>query len=369
MSRASELCERFDYPLVLSQALEEVAQLAVEQLGAEVGVVLSPSVSTGDFLWRESDDTVELLSDVDGFVFTDAPSDRIAAFQRGIDAIRNERDDPHFDIDVSYVPVDRLGRLPETYQMVETRLAGFELVGSGRLAGFPTRFDPRASRQAALLNLWKPLSSDEPERLARNLARTLLDIPLLAASESGTCVPGHRARARAFLADPPAAFADAPEMNEAVRLALEARDDPPGDAERLAEAVLPALRTMLARIDGRGVPADEPDAALVRRFSSWLPRRTPRRLGGELRSAVGGGSPSFRDLVWWLRRKEAMGAAACWGLLVHRFGTRPIASSTLMWLARFARAPRLDPDSPDLMARARVQYIAGFRQLYPSRDR
>ncbi|MGB0618614.1 MAG: hypothetical protein ACPGVZ_04025 [Myxococcota bacterium] len=369
MSRATDLCDRFGYPDEFASILDEVAQLATRHLGADVGVVLSPSVSTGDFLWRRRGGAIEFLSDVDGFVFTEAPPEKVSRFEADLERLSSARSDPFFELDFSYVTNARLGHLPESYQMVETGLSGFELVGEGRLAGFPKRFDPRASRQSVLLNLWKPLSSDDPDALPRNLARSLLDIPLIATSESGTCRPGHRARAEAFLAKPPPAFAAAPELEAAVRLALEARHAPPGDGAALAQVVIPALRTLLARIDGGGAIPDVPDAALVRRFSSWLPSRPPRRLLGELRSALRRPGLPWRDIAWWVKRKEALGAAACWGLLVHRFGGAPLAESTLACLADFARAPQIEPSAADLLDRAREQYRAGFLQLYPSRER
>ena len=367
MTRTAILCERFEYPVELRSVLDAVVDSARASLGEAAIIVLSPSVSTGDFLWRRTEAGVELMSDLDGFVFTDAPAGRIADFEQTIARLAKEQGDPFLEIDLSVSRRAALAALPETFQMVETGLAGFELVGDGALARFPTRFDPGASRQALLLNLWKPLASDEPDALARNVARSLLDIPLIATSEAGHCVPGHRARAEAFLADPPEPFANEPVLAAALELALAARTDPPGDPAALAAVVVPALGAMLSRLDGGPPLPSRPDASLVRRFARWIPRRTPRRLMGELRSVLRRPSGPVRDLRWWERRKEALGAAVCWGLLVSRFGGEAIAPETLDLLAAFAREPRLDLESPDLLEAARRQYRRGFVELYPSR--
>ncbi len=366
MSRVTQLCERYEYPEELGILLGEIARIARDVFGDLEGIVLTPSVSSGDFLWTRKDGEVRLLSDVDGFVFARATNQQIVRFRQAIALLARGRGGPLFKIDLSINRPSEVGRMPETFQMVETRLAGFELAGAGLLGRFPTRFDPRASRQALLLNLWKPLASDEPGRWEQSTARLLLDIPLLATSEQGVCRPGHRARAEWFLNDRPGRLGASSLLRQAVEVALAARLDPPGDRALLAASLVPAIEETLALIDGGGPPPHEPDAAFVTRLASWLPPRSPRRGLGELRTLLRRPSSPPTDLRWWIRRKEAMGGAALWGLLqIAQCGRSP-NQGTAQWLAAYARRSTLDPHAADFVVRALEQYRRGLVELYPS---
>jgi len=366
MSDARALCEAHAYPVELGQLLDELARMARELLSPLEGLVLSPSVSTGDFLWRRESEGVRFLSDIDGFVFTDAPADAWIEFRQAVESLSRGRGGPLFAIDLSLNRSRQLTRLPETFQMVETGLAGFELEGEGLLERFPSRFDPKSSRQALLLNLWKPLASEEPEHWAQSVARLLLDIPLIASSELGVCRPGHRARADWFLSERPGRFGRSDLLCRAVETALEARRAPPGDPRALRAVLMPALAEFLMRVDeGEPLPR-EPDALLVERFGRWLPPRSLRRRLAELRTVLRRPSSPFVDLRWCLQRKEAVGAAALWGLLQSLAGGSA-AEATAGWLAAYAREPRVDASAADFTSLGIAQYRRGFLELYPSR--
>ena len=367
MRDVGDLCETHGYPAELGRLLEEVSRLAEELLSPLTGLVLSPSVSTGDFLWRrENGGGVRFLSDIDGFVFTDAPTEAQVRFRREIKSLSHGRGGPLFSIDLSLNPTRALRQLPETLQMVETRMAGFELVGDRLLSYFPSRFDPRTSRQALLVNLSKPLATGAPDAWAQNVARLLLDIPLLASSETGECRPGHRARAEWFLSARPGPLGRSETLRSAVEIALEARRRPPGDSEALRRILLPALGELLSRLDGAEALPAEPDEALVARFEGWLPPRSARRRLGELRTVLRRPQSPVSDLRWCLARKEAMAGAALWGLLQSLTGAAP-SVATAAWLARFARERQLDVSVPDFLQRGTAQYRRGFAELYPSR--
>lgn len=85
-SQATELGDRYGYPVELTQILDEVVRFALSHLGDVGSIVLSPSASTGDFLWKRGDSGIELLSDVDGFVFMNRSPEDAAGFQAAIAA-------------------------------------------------------------------------------------------------------------------------------------------------------------------------------------------------------------------------------------------------------------------------------------------
>ncbi len=369
MSRPRELCEKFDYPQELAVLLEEVLRLAHEHLHPLTGIVLTPSISTGDFLWTRDEGNIRFLSDIDGLVFSDASLEANQRFQSGLEKLAVGRGGASFEIDLSINAADQIDRMPESFQMVETRLAGFELFGDGLLSRFPSKFDPRASRQALLLNLFKPLAADTAEAWAQNTARLFLDIPLIATGEEGVCLPGHRARAQWFLTDRPGRLGASPVLFEAVEVALAARLDPPGDGASLRALLVPAIEELLSRVDGGGAIGQLPSQRLADRFSSWIPPRSVRRRMGELRSCWHRPSSLAADLRWWLSRKEALGGAALWGLLQVEYAQLPVEPATAELLAAYARRPRIDPNDLDFGFKAKNQYRAGFLELYPSRGR
>ena len=369
MSRAAAFCEKFDYPEELAELLGEVARAAEDLLQPLAGIVLTPSVSSGDFLWRRSDGRVEFLSDLDGFVFSDASAETIAQFRDSLARIAAGRGGPAFEIDLSVNRISQLGKMPNAFQMVETHLAGFELLGEGLLEKFPSEFDPRVSRQALLLNLFKPLAAQSEEQWAQSAARLLLDVPLIATSEEGICRPGHRARASWFLEEDTSRFAASQTLRQGVEAALAARLDPPGNAAALHAFLVPAMEALLPLIDGEGLFPSSPNLALVERLSSWLPPLPVRRRLGELRSCLRRRTSLSADYTWWRARKEALGGAALWGLLQIAYAQRPLERSTSEILGLFARQSPLEIDRLDFVERACNQYRAGFFELYPSRNR
>ncbi|MCP5056940.1 MAG: hypothetical protein GY937_09485 [bacterium] len=367
-TRGHELCDRHGYPTELGALLDQIVDLTKQFLPNSRGIVLSPSISTGDFLWQRDGSEVVFLSDIDGFVFADTDASGRDRFRQALKHLASVGGGSHFKIDLAVCPSAALGQMPQTFQMAETAIAGFVLVGDDLLSGFPRQFDPRASRQAFLMNLWKPLDYYGSPGWTQAAARLLLDIPLLASSEEGTCHPGHRARAEWLLTTRPGRLGTDPAIRAGVEAALEGRRTPPGDETRLRELLVPALRASIAALDDGPPPPRDPDAALVARFTNWLPPRTPRRRLGELRSILRRPTMPWRDIAWWRARKEALGGAALWGLLVFTLDSeeRTPGPGIANCLSRFARRPELNPNDTDFLEKARQQYRQGLVELYPS---
>lgn len=365
-SNAADLCQRFAYPSELADVLDSVVALADEHLGPVASIVVSPSISTGDFLFRRTGSATELLSDIDGFIYMEGRVRNPAGWEAAIAQLRS-RHGALFDIDMPINPLSQLARLPETYQFVETGLQGFVLAGAQVLSRFPTRFDPRASRQAFLRNLEKPLRyRNDDARFAQNCARLLLDIPILASSEAGRCIAGHAARARWFLEQDPGPLARDPVIREAVAAARAARQSPPGERSQLEPRLWPALERSIELLDGRGPLAGSTSRALEKRLRAWLPPRSLRRRGGELRSVLRRRSTWRADLAWLRRPKEAAGGAALLALLA--FQNQPseaLATSAAESIERFARR-RIAKGGPDFVDLALSAYAEGLCELYPS---
>lgn len=373
-SHASELCGRHGYPPELAELLEEVVRLALAHLGDVESIVLSPSVSTGDFLWRRVDGEVRLLSDVDGFLFVNGSKFDIEGYTAAVRRATVDVGGSMFHVDLAVSPARALDRLPETYQFVETGQAGFVLYGEPVLSRFPRRFDPRASRQAFLLNLWKPLRyaflAPDADALAQSAARLLLDIPILACSERGECIPGHRARAEWFLSQRPKPLGDDELIRRAVAAAQSAREAPPGTADTLEPLLQPALMRTVALLDDRGAFPADPDPAAVRRLASWLPRRTARRLAGECRAVARRPTDPLSDLGWLRARKEASAGAALLALYTYvAAGAQgPPAEGLRARLSEFARRPCADGEGDDFVRSACALYEGALYELYPSLD-
>lgn len=318
-SHAGELCDQHGYPEELAELLEELVGLALTHLGDVYSIVLSPSISTGDFLWKRDGAELRLLSDIDGFVYANGSARSVADYAAAVQRLSRDLAGPMFHIDLSVNSARALDRLPQTYQFVETGLAGFVLYGEPVLGRFPAKFDPRASRQAFLLNLWKPLRhaflQPDPAGAAQAAARLILDIPILAASECGKCIPGHRARVRWFLAERPTPLGADDEIRAAVIAAMSAREDPPGSAAILAPLLHIAIPRAVSLLDPRAEPAADSGAAIVERLARWLPPRTPRRFLGECASVLARPTNPVADLRWLRQRKEASGGAALLALL------------------------------------------------------
>jgi hypothetical protein len=376
-SQAQELCDRFDYPKELSEILDEVVDLAGSHLGNVQSIILSPSTSTGDFLWKRTDSGTHLMSDVDGFIFVEGAPRDLSGFQKALNVLTRGVGGPEFHLDLSISSAKSIDQLPQTYQFVETGLAGFVLFGESPLERFPSKFDPRASRQAFLLNLFKPLRHEfllaSQDGLAQAAARLILDIPTLAASERGECIAGHRARARWFLDERPGILGTSDLIIEAVEAAEAARQAPPGNLAVLRAVVYPAILEAASLLDGRGPVPENPDKETVMRLAAWLPPRSVRRVLGELRTTLRRPTQRTADLRWLRNRKEALAGAALLGAFSHLArganGTPP--SGIGLCLLEFSRRPSthlasLQEDERDFMPSICKVYSEGLLEIYPS---
>ena len=371
-ARVSELVDRFGYPKPLADLLEWLQGQAREVLGEGTTILLSPSTSTGDFLWRENGGRTELLSDIDGFVFTPAPPRDRECFQRTLGAYEIPEGRGHCEIDLAVGSMDALDRIPRTYQMAETRAAGFVLLGPDVRPRFPDTFDPRASRQSFLLNLWKPTKAFDGNDgdYAQAAARLLCDIGLLAASEAGRCVVGHRERLRWFLERRPSPLGQDPVLCAAVEAALAARLAPPGSRGDLEGLVLPATERLIALLDGiaPGAAVAQGGLALAARFTRWLPPRTLRRVGGELKTLLRRPVHPVADTRWWFERKEAVLGAALVALLrATAPGSDPAPHSreAAFLLSRFGRTTEPSGQGRDFIHHANETIRVGLAELYP----
>ncbi|MFQ5418684.1 MAG: hypothetical protein ACE5FL_16780, partial [Myxococcota bacterium] len=302
MTGIDALCDRHGYPAAVRDLLDALVESAHAHIPGLRALVLSGSVATGDFVWRGEGSGARLLSDIDAFAFA-ARSGPVAAFSRAVEKLEASQVSPLFHIDVSISAVSALRRLPRRFQFVEARLAGAAPVGPDVLEAFPEHFDRRAGRQSVFGNPWAVVrcwrEDEEAHRLA--LARMILDLPLIAFSEAGRCIPGHAARVDAFLAlgaDHPLAT---PQTRDAVTLALRMRRRGDVPLEALEVSAPQGIDALFGFLDGGGPPGPA-DRRLAARIAKLLPPRTPRRLVGELRSALTAPRP---DPGWWLRRKEA----------------------------------------------------------------
>ncbi len=371
------LCDRHGYPAPLADALEELSEAASACLPGLRAVIVSGSLATGDFLWRPRGDAggVELLSDVDAFAFAPLGVADVPELRRRLRKIEARTGSVHFKIDLSVSPPSALARIPATYQMAETRRAGYVLAGEDLRAAFPDHFDPRASRQSFLANLWKPIAAwcdrEADGGLAFSLAasRLLVDVALLAASEDGLCLPGHRARCERFLAGgPPESLASDESLRWAVEAGWAARLEPPGQAGNLEPLLAPTVARTVALLDGGGPPPADPGAGLVRRLASWLPPRTMRRRLGELRTVLRRPSRPDRDLRWLLDRKEAVAGACLLGWLVWlgSEGEGPPPAGVGHLLATLARRPSTPGLDAGFHGKAAQLYREAWREYSPS---
>jgi hypothetical protein len=149
---------------------------------------------------------------------------------------------------------------------------------------------------------------------------------------------------------------------------MRARSGEPVERGELEARLPPVLDCVLHALDGSGPFPRDPDAALVRRLARVLPRRTPRRLGGEVRALLARRAAAVRDLAWLLRRKEAAGAAALLGLLAWAFdgANGPPPEGVRLRLAEFTNASPPAAEGLRFLVDGRRQYWAAARDLYPS---
>jgi hypothetical protein len=344
-----------------------------------ISLVLSGSTATGDYVWGRDEQVVTLHSDIDALLyvknFGDAHPERL---ERRLIDIQGRQPSELFQIDIAINPAAALRRIPASYQMAETRKSGVVLVGENVLSAYPANFDPRSARQAFLANLWKPILYWTPEGGGRTpeidllytqvAARFFLDLPLLVCAEAGLCVAGHQARAERYLATGATDRFQSDTGREAVRWALAARRDPKPDREGLEKKLATFAFDVAAALDERGRPPEDPDPALVRRLAAWRPRRTPRRIGGELRSVLRTPRNPVTDLAWLVSRKEATAGAALLGLLAYLATAceSPPSPGIAARLAEFAREPALDGRAASWFYAAKQQYWRGLVDLYPS---
>jgi hypothetical protein len=352
--------------------LEGLVESAENEIPGLRALVLSGSVATGDFVWRERGDSVRLLSDIDAMAFAEEGGGQ-PAFNAALERLERLHPSKLFQIDVSILPFSSLDHLPHRFQLVESRLAGVAPIGANVLERFPQQFDHRAARQSFFGNLrkgvltWPGPEAGEDEEYRLALARVILDLPILAFSERGRCVVGHAARAAAFLSlDDSHPLVD-DFTRSAVTAALRMRQR--GDVTRreLEEAVPVVIDALLDFLDGGG-PAGPADSELARRIAKLLPPRTPRRFMGELRAALQDPCLLVRDPGWWPRRKEAVGGAALIGLLRFALdgavGAPPAGVCAL--LSAFTGGRRAGGEGVVFLREAGRLYWEAYCRLYPS---
>ncbi|MCP5044031.1 MAG: hypothetical protein GY944_23630 [bacterium] len=377
-----ELCSRHRYPNALREVLLELVDATRDAYPDAKSFVLSGSASTGDYVYREDESGVELVSDLDMTLFTDRRGARPERLDEAIAAIKQRHPSPVFQVDIAIEPTSALRAIPAIFQMVETRHAGVVLAGEDVRGHYPDHFDGRDARRAFLLNLWKPVLYWTPAGGEHDLtytqvvARFFLDLPLLVATERGQCIPGHRARA--------ASYADTDEhrglfsdtLRERVGWAVVARENASSDRAGLEQAVASFAFEVVEALDGQGPVPHDPDPALVRRLGAWLPPRTPRRVAAELRSIVRDPRRPGLDLRWLQSKKEAVGGAALLGLLGHLATSRdgvirgevpPGIGGCLGTFSRQGPLARGEGESElDFLCRAKQAYWQGLATQFPS---
>jgi hypothetical protein len=369
-----DLCDRHEYPIELRAVLTSLVESARREIDGLKALVLTGSIATGDFVWRGDADGARLLSDIDVIAFAERAGPR-PAFSAAVRKLEHGQTSELFHIDVVISSMSAMRRLQHSYQFVEARLSGVAPIGRETLESFPRHFDPRGVRQSFFDNIRKGVLSwpgpedhdDEAYRLA--LARMILDLPILAFSEGGRCIPGHAARVDEFLAleetHPLADHSTRRAASTALRM-RQRGDVPLGDLSDLVPEVIDRLFNFL---DRKG-PAGAADEQLARRIGRLLPPRRPRRLAGELRAALRDTGLWWKDPGWWLRRKEAMAGAALIGLL--RFALSGASGSpepgitALLRAYTGGRAPT--GEGPIFLDEARRIYWEGRCRLYPSEE-
>ena len=381
-SPVDELCSRYDYPDALRDVLHQLVEAAVEAYPETKSFILSGSGSTGDYVYRDGPDGALLISDLDMTLFTGSGGERPEVLEDAIDDIKRRHTSSLFQIDIEVNPVKMLESIAPSFQMVETKKAGVVLAGEDVREHYPDTFDNRASRRSFLGNLWKPLLYWTPAGSGNDLvytqvaARLFLDVPLLAATNVGECIPGHRARAEHYLASKSTKALYSEPLRERVRWAIEARANASDDRAGLERAVANFAFEVTQAIDGMGPVPKNPDRALVERLADWLPKRSPRRLAGETRSVLKDPRSPTEDLRWIARNKEALGGAALLGMLAHLAtgdGQAPEDEMPVGIGERLGEYARMLPiargeaeSALDFVARVKSVYWEGLTTLYPS---
>jgi hypothetical protein len=366
---ARNLCAEFGYPYELEKVLTSLREILEKTYGSSLkSVILCGSIATGDFVWLHDEKSVRLMSDIDAIAVVDGNGDR----GKVEEAICNLRFDkastPLFHVDVTICPISALKRVPRSFQAVEIRKAGRLLAGEDMRPRFPAEFDPATARQAFFSNLWKPLLFSSikwtrPNLYAQSIARQILDVAILACSENGNCIPGHRRRAQAFLALPEDHGLATRSVRVAVRHALLVRQGQAVDVDELEREQYDTVRTAVTFLESRSwIEGTAPCSP--QRIQRLLPHRSLRRIAVELWNECRG---RRCDPMWLCRRKEALAAAALLQIYEYRAqGCRGIAAPAARhWLAQFSGESVVEAEGEEFLKSVRQAYWAGILRLHP----
>lgn len=363
------LMDRFGYPQELEEKLVALRGILERACGSRLrSVLLGGSIASGDFVWLRGQAGVTLLSDIDAIAFVDGAVDRARIAGQLRELRRDRAATPLFHVDVSLSPAAGLQRLPRSFQAAEMRRAGWVLAGEDVRRCFPVAFDPATARQAFFYNLWKPflfgaLRETRPDLYQQAIARQILDVALLAFSESGVCIAGHRQRAQAFQDLPAEHALKTPAVRAALQDALLIRQGGSCNLETLEHeqraAIQAVLHFLLARHGGQTTGPLTP-----RQIGRLLARRSWRQRAAEMRGELARHS---LDPLWLLRRKEALAAAAL--LEIGRSctpGSRaPAPPRARRWLSAFAGEPVPALAGEAFANAARGVYWRGLLRLHP----
>jgi hypothetical protein len=365
-----ELTARFGYPVELERKLVALREILERAYGSSLrSVILCGSIATGDFVWMRDGSAIRFLSDIDGLAFVDGDAD-ISGVS---DAIRNLSHDPAgsalFHVDVPVGTVSGLRRLPRSFQVAEIRKAGWVLGGEDVRPWFPADFDPASARMAFFYNLSKPfllsfLKDNCPDLYLHVMARQILDVAILACSEEGECIPGHGRRAQAFLSLPKDHALATPAVRSALEHALQVRQGKPVDPRQMEAEQEIVIRTVVRFLVARS-HGNEDGPVTPHRVNRLLAHRTLREAAKEV---LGEFAARRFDLVWLMRRKEALAGAALLEIYEYRAAgwSGPAPANARRWLAQFSGklVPNLEGDAFAMAARR--SYWAGELRLHPA---
>ena len=364
------LCSKFGYPSELEEILTSISEILQRTYGRSLkSVIVCGSVATGDFVWRREGADVRLMSDIDAVALVEGATGRRQASE-AISGLRSgSASSPLFHVDVSIGSPRSVRRGVATYQTAEIRDAGWLLLGQDLRGLFPSQFQPAAAREAFFFNLWKPLlfstlKGTQPEVYALTVARQILDVTILAFSQAGVCLPGHRRRVQAFLTLPEEHSLATAGVRKAVNQAMRIRERGAADIDQLEAAQMETLRTSMTFLDS-GMPSDWSDPTLPLRIRRLLPSRRLRRLAAEVRNECRAGH--FNPL-WIRRRKETFAAAVLLFAYQYRAGggKGPIPGDVLKWMEQHCGTRILAPQSEEFLHLLRRVYWAGQLRLRPS---
>lgn len=373
-SKAKQICEKYGYPSEIEALLEALCVLVRENVDGVRSLVLSGSIATGDLVYRKTADGLKIFSDLDLLAFADAPSVAEDFATRLFELEECFRTNL-FHVDLSLNSTRALRRIAPSYQMAELRQVDAVLWGADVRGDFPSEIDARFSKQAAILNLWKSIlywPDGDPRRqecFQWTLARLILDVPLLVFSELHDVIPGHFARAQAFGAltakDHPLAT---PRIQSAVMRAASMRRAGTMEGTDLWPDFLATLDSLLCYLGLDDLQAQTAPEKRASRFGALIPRRSLRRLGGELRSAMRCRNSVLQRGGWWLRRKEAWAGIAALEAIAWfaKADSQPTLERVAHCLTRFRGEEFRFSGNEIWTKQFRVAYWDGLTCLYPS---